>query len=350
VIFLHGLSFDLKGADDASRAYVLRYMHEPSRDYGGPARGAWSIGVSIATDFSLVRDAALKGAHFTEDIETYAGLIHRSYSTAAGTRYFIPGSFRNYVIEQRNRVLRVILDPGFGEGERVVLRLVRDIAYRSVEKSGGGALHAACISCTEGGVLIVGGSGTGKTSLMLTMLSVPGSLFVCNDRALIYERADIAIAGYLPLAIRVGTGTCRKWQALQNYLKAGMTLHRTSDISFADPSTKIEVEPSELTAIMGVKLVAETALRKIILPRLTPRQRAPLMRRLALSEAVSALTLHCYSGDDPLWPQPWIESGSSESRRDLIATAMATALPVFELRFGKAHVFSSDLVRAALDA
>lgn len=61
-------------------------------------------------------------------------------------------------------------------------------------------LHAGCVSCDGRGILILGASGTGKSSLALQLMAY-GCQLVSDDRTAVAARAGVVVAT-APQAIR----------------------------------------------------------------------------------------------------------------------------------------------------
>ncbi|MBB4266913.1 HPr kinase/phosphorylase [Roseospira visakhapatnamensis] len=52
------------------------------------------------------------------------------------------------------------------------------------------SIHATCVALAEGGVLLRGAPGSGKSDLALRLLEAPGARLVADDRVIVTQDAD----------------------------------------------------------------------------------------------------------------------------------------------------------------
>lgn len=84
-----------------------------------------------------------------------------------------------------------------------LVRVLRELVLRMAENEGGICLHAACVEYQGKGIVIIGDSGSGKSTTMLNFLN-NGADFISNDRCIIDQQLNILT---WPFSCRIGSGT-----------------------------------------------------------------------------------------------------------------------------------------------
>jgi hypothetical protein len=136
-------------------------------------------------------------------------------------------------------------------------------------------LHASCCSKNDKGVLIIGNSGQGKTTLMLYLVYKCGFDFVANDRVFVKICDTELKALSYPLQLAIGLGTFKEFKNIQrflsNYLK-GIITDRIKEMN----NFKVRFQPDELNELFSNKIRLNTSLSCIILPNINLETRTKL--------------------------------------------------------------------------
>ncbi|MDX3402505.1 hypothetical protein B0E38_01487 [Streptomyces sp. 111WW2] len=96
--------------------------------------------------------------------------------------------------------LHIVLHPRTDRGERYALRVIREVVLRCGEHRGWTAFHAAAATVDGHGILIVGPSGVGKTTLLTALAAHRRADLVGSDRVLVTESAASVVG--VPISVR----------------------------------------------------------------------------------------------------------------------------------------------------
>lgn len=113
--------------------------------------------------------------------------------------------------------------------------------------------HASCVAFTQNGVLIIGKSGSGKSSLALGLIALGGTL-VADDRTILTARDDVLIAT-CPTQIS-GQIEVRKIGILATDPQSSTVIRLVADLDQSEPDRlpphrKITISGIELDCIFG---------------------------------------------------------------------------------------------------
>ncbi|MBD3858258.1 hypothetical protein IEE86_00800 [Bacillus sp. 28A-2] len=165
---------------------------------------------------------------------------------------------------------------------RCPLRIVREIALRTLENQGGCFTHAAAVSFEEGkkGALIIGDKGAGKSTTMWQFLHNGGADFITNDRSIsMLEDQELTVYGW-PMCLALGVGTVQATTNIQE-LK-NRTFSRSQDERIWDETIsteeeakekwasgcKFEITPKEAAEMTGTTIRSSTKVDMVIFPSL----------------------------------------------------------------------------------
>ncbi|MCC9087165.1 MULTISPECIES: hypothetical protein [Bacillus] len=165
---------------------------------------------------------------------------------------------------------------------RCPLRIVREIALRTLENQGGCFTHAAAVSFEEGkkGALIIGDKGAGKSTTMWQFLHNGGADFITNDRSIsMLEGQELTVYGW-PMCLALGVGTVQATTNIQE-LK-NRTFSRSQDERIWDETIsteeeakekwasgcKFEITPKEAAEMTGATIRSSTKVDMVIFPSL----------------------------------------------------------------------------------
>lgn len=96
-------------------------------------------------------------------------------------------------------------------------RLVREVVTRHLEDQRWTQYHAGCVLTDQGGILLMGENGAGKTSLLLALLRA-GTRYVANERVFLKRHgSSIRALGY-PITVGVGLGTAQHFPEVAKFI------------------------------------------------------------------------------------------------------------------------------------
>jgi hypothetical protein len=185
------------------------------------------------------------------------------------------GADRHSVV-RAGRWVAVVDAAGTEQTRRGPLRVVREVMLRGLENLGGCFGHAAAVDAEGTGCLLVGGNGSGKTSVMWHLV-MQGAGYVANDRCvLLREDGRVRVFVY-PMSIRLGMGTvggadALRVQRLQRSQPEGLWAQRVERDDDARANwgnrEKLEITPRELSGLTGAGVSLEGTADVLVFPRL----------------------------------------------------------------------------------
>ena len=168
-----------------------------------------------------------------------------------------------------------------------VARIARGLVTDQLEQKGWTVLHAACVTGADGGTLVLGHRGAGKTTTSLTMSEISGRSLLANDRCLLKAESDGVRVLPWPGSVSVGFGLLAAlgWtEHVANSVRRGTEQHPFQHPSvaelvaagqfaprFADDGRELKVElmPQQLREWFGIDVTAEATLRQVYFPEVT---------------------------------------------------------------------------------
>jgi hypothetical protein len=345
-ILLHGIRFTIKTDMPESLEYMLRYLNAETTDCPWtPLSLQRTVAVTRAANVGALADEVERLGILAGTVETYHNTYYRRYHMNA-VEVFLPLNTRDHLVTRAGSEISVSLLPTLYEQEKQVLRIIREVSRRTLENAGALFFHAGCVATSRGGVMVMGPACAGKTTLLLSLLQLPDTRFLGNDRTFVWRSEGRFIAGYTPLPVRIGLGTCSTWEPLKQYIRNGGMLRRPGevgldnldfdrfDIASGSAQPKLEVEPAELSEMTGVGRVSRSILKTVILPKIEPGSMTPVLRSVSARDAFDLLTQSCCTPTDDLWPSPWIEPWERSPAPEALIAAMSHSLEIFEMRYG----------------
>ncbi|MFC9331443.1 hypothetical protein [Kitasatospora sp. NPDC057015] len=237
-------------------------------------------------------------------------------------------------------------------------RHLREIGYRRAEDDGWVCLHASAATLDGRGILIVGDSGAGKSSLALALAAAQGGAFLSNDRTMITTESDAAPrAVAMPGPIRLNGGTL---QAL------GFAGARQWDLTRPKPATdtdwqtfhgasKLHILPAEWHERTGTPLTPDATVDLIVFPQIVQDAEELHLQVARSGPARELLAAQCMSPGDDIYVHDWLSIRTSSTER--LADHGARVLdalagrPAVSLRFGTRTPYAAvtAALRASLD-
>jgi hypothetical protein len=207
----------------------------------------------------------------------------------------------------------------------VLLRVIREITYRSMENRGAISLHAAGFHWQNRGFLVIGPGGSGKTTFLFHALEEEGASYVGNDH--IFLMQDPWWMGTFPLVVRCG----------QAMLAANPRLRFLT--SEPPRSQKYELLPSFLSQVFGCVLEREARIHVILIPNFCPSLSSLSFKKMTREQIIELMLAETYTPEDPWFRRPWIEPRLLPKellcqRVITMIQALVESVPIIRFSFG----------------
>jgi hypothetical protein len=183
-----------------------------------------------------------------------------------------------YKVSKDRRQLEIIAETGnINQARTAMMRVIREYAVHGVQHSTGSFLHGAAVVHGDKGFLIAGVKNAGKTSLLNYLLSEPKSIYVSNDRVLVYEKNGRFRAHGVPTIISLTRQTIAMFPALQsgfmkqNYHHA-YSLRELKAGAFQgikDDRQEIGLTPRQFCHLVNTPLQPDMPLNAVLFPKVS---------------------------------------------------------------------------------
>lgn len=245
--------------------------------------------------------------------------FHEIFDIEKGEKLFInTRNGYNYAIFKKDSSFYIIAKENTLYKKQQALRVIRELLLRTLENYGYIFFHSAAINYNNKGIMIIGNSGTGKTTLMSHLLNNLNSNFISNDRVFLKKENYISLR-YFPLPIRLGIGTIKSISQLRSYI-SNHKLFRTQNTMFADKElnlvldkynvfldkNKIELTPLEFTKALNLNTIEKTVLNLIIVPNIIKESDKISIKELNSIDKNRVLSENCFTPKDESWINPWL--------------------------------------------
>jgi hypothetical protein len=269
------------GCDDHS---IIQSLSEYLFIDGSDARNSsWSISLDIVDEASYEHLKMRIPGSAPISVKPDVQYLHGELDGVIRYESFVGFDGPSHLIFQKGYRISIIgtcIDESL---RRVPLRIIREVALRQSEGEGGLFIHCACVRLRGLGVLIVGNSGAGKTTTLMSLMSAEGAEFVTNDRGIVRIVENQVELETWPTAIRVGMGTALASHSLKDALA---NLSRRENLSMraaiSKPGTsqaatelkewgsrkKFEFTPHELTCALARGGTMGASIDLVVFPQL----------------------------------------------------------------------------------
>lgn len=270
----------------------------------------WNIFSSILdqTSFELTLNDILKEFSFTKSIEPMKGSKYYCYQKGAISAFIFDEEnlyASPYYILKVESVLYAVAKTGKAD-YRVAARLLRELTYRIQINNYQICLHASAIKVDGFGVLFIGDSGVGKTTLGLYMCQMYGGKFLANDRVLISRNIaeKTLIASSFAYAVKLNRGTLVSLDKEQEYSKWNLfdgIPTDGSDWTEFNGNEKLYILPGELKSTLGIDSISTTKIDFIVYPSIENLTNHVIMSTMEM------LQKNCFTPYDKDFPCDWLK-------------------------------------------
>ncbi len=197
----------------------------------------------------------------------------------------------------------------------------RAIITQYLHSTGWHLCHAGAVTTEQENLLIVGYSGAGKTTLILSLLQ-SGASYLANEMLFVKPTKQGLIVIPYAIPIAIGLGTSLQFKSIAQLLNQPYQLlyppRRVDFEQLAAHSTnellnlkgKIQILPSELISVFYNTAATNRAfIQKLIIPRVSFEPIAPKSHLLNPSELLEVFSNNILSMTNRRYAAPWLRTG-----------------------------------------
>jgi hypothetical protein len=251
-----GITVELTSDHSESLAWAERFLSPYFDTPPGNDRVTWSV----EARFNRSGTPPVPPAHAQRD-RLFLGRTGYRWSAPDGGEHILDDSAVYYSIGSAGISITYPAESVYYLGDPA--RLIREYVIDTLCREGGLRLHAGAVAFGNCGILIVGGSGSGKSSTVAQLLKA-GADYLSNDRTVIFGE-DYPTLFAFPLAIR-WSGAQLGWFERGAIFAAAY--RRLSELRRSDRLAgypKYELTPSELSDVTRRPLRDRAPLRLVVL-------------------------------------------------------------------------------------
>lgn len=324
---------------------VFQYLEHFS--YLGPNSPSKKINeIYLLDDNELFNQLSpLKTQKETFKVSPFIGTV-ASYSSYGNCKiYFYSG----LIYVEHETCIFILCPESFQNPERILLRLIREVLYRTLENESYVSLHGSACLFEGNTIAFIGDKGAGKTSSMMHMLQM-GADYISNDRLLVGKGWACET---IPLPIRISKKSLGTYPIMNSFV-SGSSNTRLSRYYYAESELeKLELTPKELTEVGRVKPISGTELKGIFIPQIR-QGHSQISHEIPPKEYIfNTLMNNKFTPHDESWTEPWItrrelEDGVLEKQGISVCKKLAQEIPISIIRFGYnsfSEQFSSYIAR-----
>lgn len=183
-----------------------------------------------------------------------------------------------YIVDRNRRAVRVLCRPEELAPRQGLMRIVREVALRQAWRRGELILHAAALALGDKGILVAGPKSSGKSTLLIHLLSGGPARYVSNDRVVLRtHRGAPGVVFGVPtiVALREGTTGFFPWLRERQRARRYRHCHTIAESEHAEvPAhlaesivTQPSLTPRQFCELVGVPSAARATLAAIVFPR-----------------------------------------------------------------------------------
>lgn len=184
----------------------------------------------------------------------------------------------------------------------ILARFLREIAFRYLEDEQYVSFHSSSVLIGTDGYLIIGDSGSGKSTMALTLSKYFGARYVSNDRIMISLKDGKLQAIPYGMPIKINYGTLKTLEVNDEYETWDNMIPMVSKESFFEykGEHKLNLLPEELEKFLQIKSARKMQIKGIILPFIRGKSKGQGTIREVIER-------NCYYDNEPVFVEDWLE-------------------------------------------
>lgn len=242
------------------------------------------------------------------------------------------------------------------------MRVLREFAMNHSLAAGHLFIHGSAVALGDAGIVVAGPTTSGKTTLLVHLLSLGGTTYVSNDRVLVQLTTQGPRCRGMPAITTLRSSTLDFHPTLRQALLTSPFNHRATIAESIEQARPIQpwedgrfgLTPAQFCRLMGVDAQATAQARAVLLPKKTNRNGTMVLRRLSPAESERRLQaaifgIGCWTRASNLFavPDDRAVTPAHELRRRV--RLLVSDIPVFECELGLQAYGDPTATRARLE-
>jgi hypothetical protein len=254
-----------------------------------------------------------------------------------------------YVISADGARVEIVARERTAKCRTTLMRVVRELAMDRVVATGGILVHGSAIRVDGGVVVMCGPKRSGKTTLLMSLLEIPGTSYVANDRCVLRPTGSGVSVRGLPTLVSIRCDSLDRFPAARRRL-AGIR----PDLAEAgrDERASFSLSPPEFCELMGdCPRDSGGPLLALIFPRITADPAPLTLHPLEAPEAVARFRYGLFRAAhaSPLGEAFVSSAAGVASPAPEAIQRIAQSVPAFDCRLGVGEVPGTEVWRALLE-
>jgi hypothetical protein len=276
-------------------------------------------------------------------------LLERWPSNGPAATFHDPRRALFYLVSEDAARVEILARERTTRCRTTLMRVVRELTMDRVVSTGGILVHGAAIGFEGGVVVMCGPKRSGKTTLLMSLLEIPGTSYIANDRCVARPGiATVSVRG-LPTIVSIRCDT------LEHFPAARARLERIRpDLAGSERSgrSRFSLSPPEFCELMGdCPRESGGPLMALIFPRVTDDPTPLRLRRLDPAEALERFRTGLFRAG---FANPLGEAFVSRASRSVVSSSehqrrIAETIPCFDCRVRAGETPGKDGCRRLLE-
>ena len=168
-----------------------------------------------------------------DEIDSREGIVYDSFKNQQHkmiefeNKHFFMDNNKEYIcIKEDDESYKIIVKENSRKSMNWIIRIIRELYLREKEDLGFLFMHGTGIVIQDKGILLLGNSQSGKTTLSMKMLEnkeIEEKAFISNDRVLVNNKC---IMDYFPLGINFAIGNVKCIRGIANYFDKNKIIYK----------------------------------------------------------------------------------------------------------------------------
>jgi len=254
-----------------------------------------------------------------------------------------------YMISRDGTRVEIVARERTPKCRTTLMRVVRELAMDRVVATGGILVHGAAIRVDGGVVVMCGPKRSGKTTLLMSLLEIPGTRYIANDRCVLRPTESGVTVRGLPTLVSIRCDTLDRLPARRRRLD-----EVRPDLAGGgrNEPTSFSLSPPEFCELMGdCPRESGGPLLALIFPRITDDPAPLTLHPLAAPEALTRFRQGLFRAAhaSPLGQAFVSSAAGAASPAPEAIRRIVQSVPGFDCRLGAGEALGAEACRTLLE-